>query len=41
MGTTKSQTLIDGGGAAVGGAIGTSSQKFFVGHSGGLRADSV
>ena len=41
MSTTKSQTLIDGGGAAMGGATGTSSQKFFAGHSGGLRADSV
>ena len=41
VGTTKSQTLIDGGGAAVGGATGTSLQKFFAGHSGGLRADSV
>ena len=41
VGTTKSQTFIDGGGAAVGGATGTSSQKFFAGHSGSLRADSV
>ena len=41
VGTTKSQTLIDGGGAAVGGATGTLLQKFFAGHSGGLRADSV
>ena len=42
VGTTKSQTLIDGGGAAVGGATGTYvSQKFFAGHSGGLRADVV
>ena len=41
VGTTKSQTLIDGGVTAVGGATGTSSQKFFAGHSGGLRADIV
>ena len=34
VGTTKSQTLIDGGGTAVGGATGTSLQKFFAGHSG-------
>ena len=41
VGTTKSQTMIDGGGAAVGGDTGTSSQNFFAGHSGCLRADSV
>ena len=35
------KTMIDGGGAAVGGATGTSSQKFFASHSGGLRDDSV
>ena len=40
-GTTKSQTLIDGGGAAVGRVTGRSSQKFFAGHSGGLRADII
>ena len=39
--TTKGQIMTDGGGAAVGEATGTSSQKFFAGHSGCLRADSV